>query len=114
MIKIYHNNRCSKSRAGLKFLEDAGVQVTVVNYLTETPFTQNSLKLLISKIGMKPEALIRKHEDVYKMYYKGKTLTDDEWISIIVEHPKLLHRPIVENGLQAVWAQPPEKVLEIL
>lgn len=114
MIKIYHNNRCSKSRAGLKFLEELNLEIEIINYLSETPFTFDSLKNLISKTGLKTEELVRKHEDLYKKNYKGKVYTDDEWITILVENPKLLHRPIVEMGSKAVWAQPTEKVNEIL
>lgn len=114
MIKIYHNNRCSKSRAGSKFLEEAGIKTQVIKYLTDEPFTVDSLKKLIAKTGLKPEELVRKHEDLYKKSYKGMQFTDDEWIGILVENPRLLHRPIVENGDKAVWAQPPEKANEIL
>lgn len=114
MIKIYHNNRCSKSRAGLKFLEEGNYKIEVVNYLNDTPFTFESLKSLILKTGMKPQELVRKHEDIYKKQFKGKNLTDDEWLSALVKYPKLLHRPIIENGERAVWAQPPEKANEVL
>lgn len=113
-MKIYHNNRCSKSRAGLKFLEDENIEVEVVNYLAETPFTVETLTALIAKTGLKPEELVRKHEDLFKSSYKNKALSDSEWIEVLVENPRLLHRPIVENGEKAIWAQPAEKVKDIL
>lgn len=114
MIKIYHNNRCSKSRAGLNFLAEANIETEVIPYLTEKPFSFESLKKLIFKTGLKPEELVRKHEHLYKSSYKGTQFSDDEWITILVENPRLLHRPIVENGDKAVWAQPAEKIQDIL
>lgn len=114
MITIYHNSRCSKSRAGLFFLEEANVETQVIAYLKDELFTFDSLKNLISKTALKPEDLVRKHEDLFKKTYKGKQFSDDEWITILVENPKLLHRPIVENGDKAVWAQPAERINEIL
>ncbi len=113
-MKIYHNSRCAKSRAGMKFINDGGYEVEVVNYLTETPFTVETLSALIQKTGMKPEELVRKQEAIFKSDFKGKTLSDEEWIQALVENPKLLHRPIVENGNRAVLAQPPEKIQEIV
>ncbi len=98
----------------MKFLNDGGYEVEVVNYLTDTPFTKESLSALIAKTDLKPEELVRKQEAVYKSDYKGKALSDEEWIDALVEHPKLLHRPIVENGDKAVLAQPPEKIKDIL
>ncbi|TKG92459.1 arsenate reductase (glutaredoxin) [Puteibacter caeruleilacunae] len=113
MIKIYHNPRCSKSRAGLKYLQEKGVEFECVEYLKDG-FNEAELAELICKTGLKPFDLIRTHEKDYKENYKGKEFTDEEWIKIMVENPRLIHRPIVVKEQKAVWAQPPEKVEELL
>ncbi|MFH4965285.1 arsenate reductase (glutaredoxin) [Gaetbulibacter sp. M235] len=113
MIKIYHNNRCSKSRIGLKLLEDFGKEFEVVNYLENTP-DEKELKEIISKLGIKPIELIRKNESVWKENFKDKTLTDSDIISLMVQNPKLIERPIVINGDKAVIGRPSEKIIDIL
>lgn len=109
---MFHNPRCSKSRDALKLLQDAGVEVEVVEYL-KTPPSAAQLKAILNKLGMKPEQLLRKGEPIYKEHYAGKTLGDDEWIAAMVEHPILIERPIVVNGNRAVVGRPPEKVLQL-
>lgn len=113
MIQIYHNPRCGKSRSALKILEEKGLSFDTKLYLRESP-TINELKAVISKLGIKPEDLLRKGESIFKEQYKGKILSDDEWIAAMVENPILIERPIVINGDQAVVGRPPEKVLEII
>jgi len=113
MLKIYHNPRCSKSRAGLQFITDNGLPHEVVDYLNEN-LSAAGIKALIAKTGLKPIELVRTHEDYYKTNLKGKHFTDDEWCQILSENPKLLHRPIVVNGKKAVFAQPAENINTIL
>ena len=113
MITIYHNPRCSKSRACNLFLETSGKEVQVINYM-KTPFTFDTLKNVIDVLNIKPEALVRKNEQVWKENYRGKELSDDEIIKAMVENPKLIQRPIVVNGNKAVIARPLEKMDEIL
>lgn len=112
-MKFYHNPRCSKSRSALQLLEGKGVNVEVVKYLEETP-SKAELKDLLKKLGMKAEQIVRKGEQDYKDNFKGKTLSDDEWIAAFIEFPKLIERPIFINGEKAVVGRPPENVLEIL
>jgi arsenate reductase len=112
-VTVYHNSRCSKSRCALDFLQDKGVQYTVVEYLKDIP-TKEELKNIISKLGIQPEELIRKGEDEYKDNFKGKTLTDDQWIDAMVKYPKLIERPIVVRGDKAVVARPTERILDLL
>ena len=113
MIQIYHNPRCGKSRSALKILDEKGLSFDTILYLKEPP-TFDELKEVLSKLSMKPEALLRKGEAIYKEQYKGKSLSDDEWITAMVENPILIERPIVISGDKAVVGRPPEKVLEIL
>ena len=113
MITIYHNNRCGKSRTALCILEEQGKPFKTVEYLKDVPSVEE-LKSIIKKLKIKPHDLIRTKEAVYIENYKGKTLSDDEWIQAMHEHPILIERPIVINGNKAVVARPPEKVNEVL
>lgn len=113
MIKIYHNNRCSKSRCGLKLLEDSGKKFEIVKYLEQIP-TAEELKTIITQLGIKPIDLIRKNEAVWKSEFKAKDLSDDDLINAMIENPKLIERPIVINGNKAVIGRPPELILDII
>lgn len=112
-MKIYHNPRCSKSRQTLALLQEKGFKPEVIEYLNEVP-SKNELKQLIKQLGLNPEQLLRKGEDIYKTEFKGKTLSDDEWIDAMIAHPKLIERPIVVKDNKAVLGRPPENVLELL
>lgn len=113
MIKIYHNPRCRKSREALELVKGKVEDVEIIEYL-KTPPTSDELQQVISRLGIKPVDLIRKNEDIFKEKFKGHTYSDAEWIQILVDHPKLIERPIVINGDEARVGRPPEKVLEIL
>ncbi len=112
-MKIYHNPRCSKSRNGLKFLENKGCNFEVVKYLDEG-ISEKELADLIAKTGRPVFDFVRTHEQDYKDNYKGKDLSDKEWIKVLSENPKLLQRPIVINGDKAVLGNPPEDIDKIL
>ncbi len=113
-MKIYHNSRCKKSRAGLQYLEEKKLDFTIVQYLKDEAFTEGSLKALLKKLGKKPFEMIRTQEKEYKENYKGKEFTDDQWIKIMAENPKFIHRPIIEIDNKAVWGDPPGNIDEIL
>lgn len=108
-MKIYHNPRCSKSRQTLQLITETGREVEIVEYLKDTP-TIAELKEIISLLGISPEQLLRKNESIFKENFKGKALSDDEWVKAMVEYPKLIERPIVVEGNKAVLGRPPEKV----
>lgn len=110
---IYHNPKCSKSRATLALLQERGIEPQIIEYLQHPP-TQAELAAIIAKLGIEPEQLLRKGEDVYKAKYAGKTLTDAQWIDAMVSDPILIERPIVVSGKQAVLGRPPENVLELV
>jgi arsenate reductase len=112
-MKIYHNPRCSKSRQTLQLIKDANKNVEIVEYLN-TPPTMEELKHVVALLDISPEQLLRKGEAIYKENYKGKSYTDDEWIEIMIENPKLIERPIVVDGNKAVLGRPPENVLSLL
>ncbi|GAL66999.1 arsenate reductase (glutaredoxin) [Jejuia pallidilutea] len=113
MIKIYHNNRCRKSREGLQILENAGTSFKVIKYLEDVP-SEKEIKNIISLLGIKPIELVRKNEAIWKSDFKDKNLTDDEIITAMANNPKLIERPIVINGNKAVIGRPPSLILNII
>lgn len=113
MIKIYHNPRCSKSRQGLKLLEDSNQPFEVIKYL-DNPLTTKELKDILSLLDIKPIDLVRKTEAIWKENYKDKTLTDPQVIEALINNPKLIERPIVTNKNKAVVGRPTEKITTIL
>ncbi|MFC2175693.1 arsenate reductase (glutaredoxin) [Bacteroidota bacterium] len=112
-MKIYHNPRCSKSRQTLQIIKDAGVEPEIIEYLVEVP-SKEELAALIQKLGIKPYDLIRKGEADFKENYKGKELSDAEWIDAMIKHPKLIERPIVVKANKAVLGRPPENIKDLL
>lgn len=113
MTKIYHNPRCSKSRQGLEILTKSGKPFEVVKYL-DNNLSVEALKEIVALLNINPIDLVRKNEAIWKSDFKGKTLTDTETIEAMVNHPKLIERPIVISGNKAVIGRPPERILEIL
>jgi arsenate reductase len=109
MLRIYHNPRCAKSRAGLQYLKAQGVDFEVVEYLKKHMMEKDLTQLLI-KLNMNPLEIIRTGEKYYKKKLKGKKFHDHEWIRIICEHPELLKRPIVEGRYKAVVGDPTENI----
>ena len=97
----------------MQILRDANKEVEVVEYLKNPP-TEEELKDVLGKLNLPIQYLIRTGESLYKTDYKGKELSDDEWIKVLVEHPQLLERPIVTNDSQAVLGRPPENVNKLL
>jgi arsenate reductase len=113
-ITIYHNPRCSKSRATLALLEEAGHTPTIVEYLNVAP-SAAELKSVLEQLGMSARDLMRKGESVYKeKSLSDKNLTEGDLIAAMIADPILIERPIVLNGGKARIGRPPESVLEII
>jgi len=113
MIKIYHNPRCRKSREGLAYLENLNVDFEIVDYLND-PLSTDEIRDILDKLGMEPFLLVRTQEDYYKKELKGKDISDQDWIKILSENPKLIQRPIVVKEHKAILAQPPENIDKLL
>lgn len=97
-----------------KLLRESGVPFEKVNYYVE-PLSKKKLTELIRKLGMKPRELLRKSEPVYKQLgLANGEFSDSELIALMVEHPDLLQRPIVERGDRAVLGRPTENVKALL
>lgn len=109
---IHHNPRCSKSGAALELLQQRGIAPKIIEYL-KTPPTEDELRDVIKKLGIKPEALLRKGEEVFKEKLTGRNLSDIECIVAMLEYPALIERPIVIHGSRAVVGRPSERVNEL-
>jgi arsenate reductase len=113
-VTIYHNPRCSKSRAMLALIEARGLKPRIVEYL-KTPPTAPELKAILRKLGLKPRDVLRTGEPLYaELGLKTRGLDDDALVALMVKHPILIERPIVVAGDRCALGRPPEKVLEIL
>ncbi len=112
-MKIYHNPRCRKSREGLAILEEARVEHEIIDYLKNPP-SEEEIRELLSKLNMDAIELVRQNEAVWKEKFKGKDLSSEEIIRAMADHPKLIERPIVVRGSQAVVGRPPEKIKSLL
>ncbi|WP_435314015.1 arsenate reductase (glutaredoxin) [Cellulophaga fucicola] len=113
MITIYHNNRCSKSRAGVALLEDSGKEFKIVKYLENIP-SKKELEKIISLLNIEPIDLVRKNEAIWKESYKGKDLSSEEILDAMLANPKLIERPIIVNGEKAVIGRPTELINSII
>ena len=113
-ISMFHNPRCSKSRATLALLHDRGLNPEIRLYL-ESPPDASELRSILEKLGKTPRELIRKGEPEYREQGLDEaSLSDEELIIAMVNTPKLIERPIVLANEQAAIGRPPESVLEIL
>jgi arsenate reductase len=113
-VTLYHNPRCSKSRAARDLLEARGVELDIVEYLV-TPPDAATLRDLLRCLGVGPRKLLRTGEAEYReLGLDNPSLTDDALIDAIAGHPRLLERPLAVRGERAVIGRPPERVLELL
>ena len=112
MVEIWHNTRCSKSRAAFNYLKDNNIDYSVREYLKNPP-TKEELEEVLKKLNMKPSDLVRKKEAIYKEL-NLKDANEEELLEAMVKNPKLIERPIVINGNKAVVARPIEAIEEIL
>lgn len=110
-VTIYHNPKCSKSRATLQLLLDNGVKPKIVEYLSDTP-SIDELKKILKKLGLGPRDILRNKEAKEEGF--NENLDGDALIKKMVAHPRTIERPIVVNGTKARMGRPPEQVLEII
>ena len=112
--KIYHNSRCSKSRAAVAILEQNDVDFDVVNYLIEPP-SELELREILNDLGISARELLRKGESKYKeLELSNKTLSEDELIKAMLKFPILIERPIVRTEKGVAIGRPPENIQSIL
>ncbi len=112
-MTIYHKPTCSTCRKVIKLVEESGQPFTAINYY-EKPFTKSKLKALLKKGGLNAKDVMRTKEDIYKSLRLAKTdKSEDELIGLMIEHPDLLQRPLVEKGDDVIMARPPETIKDI-
>jgi len=113
-ITIYHNPRCSKSRATLELLREHGHEPRIINYL-ETPPDAEELESILENLELEPRDLMRTHEKEYQVAgADNPELSRKELIRILHDYPRLIERPIVIARGKAVIGRPPGKVLKII
>jgi arsenate reductase len=113
-VTIWHYNRCSKSRQTLALLEERDLNIEIREYLHDTP-TAEELDAVLTALGMEPREFMRTKEAAYKESgLADESLGRDDLIDAMVEHPKLIQRPVVIHGDKVAVGRPPESVLEIL
>mgnify|MGYP001618192110 FL=1 len=113
-LTIYQKPTCTTCRQTMAILKEAGVDFEAINYYID-PIPKKKLKELLSKMKLSPQELLRTKEPIYKELKPAeKKLSDDELIDLLVKHPDLIQRPIVEKGSKAILARPAEKIREIL
>ena len=112
-IEIWHNPKCSKSRAAMDLIESKNIDAKVVKYLETTP-SKEQLKDVLKKLNMNASQLLRTGEDIYKELNLNQIEDENELIDIMVENPILIERPIIVKGEIAVIARPIENLEELL
>ncbi len=114
-VRIYHNPRCSKSRATLALLREKGYEPEVAEYLSTTP-SADELDRICVMLGKEPLEVMRTKEARFREL--GLSKQDErsraEWIAIMVDNPILIERPIVISQGRAAIGRPPQDVLAIL
>jgi len=113
-ITVYEKPTCTKCREMDKFLRERGVDFSKVNYYIE-PVTKKKLTELLRKMSLSPRDILRKSEPIYReLGIASGEFSDTQLIDLMVEHPDLMQRPIVERGDRAVLGRPTENVEELL
>ncbi len=112
-VVIYHYPKCKKSRAGLDFLREHGIDPVIIPYIEEG-VTAEKLKELFGLLKIKPSEMVRKQEDFYKDELKFKNISEEEWLKILSDYPKLIRRPIITYGKYSVVGDPVQNINQIL
>ncbi len=112
-IEVWHKTTCSTSCKVMDVLKKKKIVPDVFLY-SVTPPTEDEIRAVLKKLGIKAEELIRKKESIYKEKFLDKKMTEEKWIKAMAKYPVLIERPIVINGNKAVIGRPIEKILEII
>jgi len=112
-VTIWHNPRCSKSRAALELLEERGKEFNIYKYLDENPTADEIIEVL-KKLGISPRDLMRTKEEIYAKLNLKDQNDDQKLILAMAENSRLIERPIVVNGERAAIGRPIENIIKIL
>ncbi len=114
MTTIFHNPRCSKSRAAVELLQTRGLPFEVVKYLENAP-SEQELAEIVDMLAIRPEQLVRKKEKRFgELQLDGKALSDQDWLAILAANPILIERPIVGHDKKAAIGRPLENISDLL
>lgn len=111
--RLLHNPRCTKSREALNYLNDKGIQIEIVEYLKDG-ITVDQLLEFIKSTGLYPKDVLRTNEAEFKEHFKGKDLSENELLKLMVKYPKVIQRPIVIVNNKGVIARPLELIDQII
>lgn len=111
MITIYHKPNCNTSNRAMAYLRESGKKFKVIHYLETVP-SPEEIAILLKKIGITAEQLVRKKEPLFQELYSKKKFTEQEWIDILHRHPILIERPILVKRTRAIIGRPPEILLK--
>ncbi len=113
-ITIYHKPTCSTCREAVRLVRESGQPFKAVNYY-EQPFTKSLLKSVLKKAGLAVRDVLRTKEDLYKsLKLSNDKLSEDELLDLMLKHPDLIQRPLVEKGDQAMLARPADTIRKLL
>jgi len=111
---IFHNPRCSKSRAALEYLQSKDIEVSVIEYL-KTPQDKQTLTEILNELKLNPRELMRRGDATYKeLNLADDSLTDEQLINAMIEHPVLIERPIVRFNGEAAIGRPLDNIINLL
>lgn len=109
LVKVLHNNNCSKSRAILEYLDENGVPFEIIDMIND-PLSPLELKTILKKLNQSIFSIVRTDDKLYLENYSSKQYTDEEWLDILSKNPSLIQRPIIIKGPVAMLGRPIENV----
>ncbi|WP_277187220.1 arsenate reductase (glutaredoxin) [Caballeronia sp. BR00000012568055] len=113
-VTIYHNPKCGTSRNTLELIRNAGIEPTIVEYLTHPP-SRETLASLIQRAGLTVRDAIREKGTPFaELGLDDPMLSDAQLIDAMIEHPILINRPFVDTPMGARLCRPSELVIDIL
>jgi arsenate reductase len=116
-FRVFHNPRCSKSRAALEIVElhkSRGRKIEIVRYLDDPP-DADTIRMLIATLDGSPGDLVRRDPALREMGVNSEQLSDpDVVVRVLIEAPELMQRPLISNGSRTVIGRPLEHISEML
>ncbi|WHF51999.1 ArsC/Spx/MgsR family protein [Chryseobacterium gotjawalense] len=109
MIKILHNNSCSKSRGILEYLDENGIPFEIIDIINQ-PLSETELRTVLKKLHCPVKDLVRTNEKLHKEQFKDRNLSDEDLIQMLVKNPELIQRPVIIKGSVAMIGRPIENV----
>jgi arsenate reductase (glutaredoxin) len=108
-MKIYYNPKCNKCRIAKDYLENHDIKFKTFEYLSNF-FTKQDIKAILKKGNLSIQEILRKNEPEYQEYIKEKNLSEDQILGVLIQHPKILQRPIIITEDKAIIARDEESL----